>query len=86
MDAYRDIITHLEILVEEPDIISQDLTPEQFAGLQKMSKKIKDYSNLTLPEMLKFVTKIIKLDINIEKLEQNCRKTIQRKLERDHQS
>lgn len=61
---YADILKNL-------DVIMEDLTPEQLAGLQKVAETIGDPGNMTAQQAMNLVRD---LDLDIEKLRKNARK------------
>jgi len=79
MSRYEEILDHLGFLLKERDIIVQDLTPEQVQGLEEIHRKYPVIEKKNLPQLLKILQIILKLRINIDKLEANCIKTLERR-------
>jgi hypothetical protein len=79
MSRYEEILDHLGFLLIERDIIVQDLTPEQVIGLEEIHRKYPVIDKKNLPQLLKILQIILKLRINIDKLEANCIKTLERR-------
>ena len=79
MSRYEEILDHLGFLLTERDIIVQDLTPEQVLGLEEIHRKYPVIDKKNLPQLLKILQIILKLRINIDKLETNCIKTLERR-------
>ena len=79
MSRYEEILDHLGFLLTERDIIVQDLTPEQVLGLEEIHRKYPVIDKKNLGQLLKILQIILKLRINIDKLEANCIKTLERR-------
>ena len=79
MSRYEEILDHLGFLLIERDIIVQDLTPEQVLGLEEIHRKYPVIDKKNLGQLLKILQIILKLRINIDKLEANCIKTLERR-------
>lgn len=78
MSKYEEILDNLAFLLKERDIIVQDLTPEQVQGLEEINQKYPVIDKKNLPQLLKILKILLKLKIDINKLEQNCLKTLER--------
>ena len=78
MSKYEEILDNLDFLLRERDIIIQDLTPEQVQGLEHINQKYPVIEKKNLPQLLKILKIILKLKIDVNKLEVNCLKTLER--------
>ena len=78
MSKYEEILDNLAFLLKERDIIVQDLTPEQVQGLEEINQKYPVIEKKNLPQLLKILQIILKLKIDVNKLEINCLKTLER--------
>jgi hypothetical protein len=78
MSKYEEILDNLAFLLKERDIIVQDLTPEQVQGLEEINQKYPVIEKKNLPQLLKILQIILKLNIDVNKLEINCLKTLER--------
>jgi hypothetical protein len=81
MSRYEEILDNLGFLLIERDIIVQDLNEEQIKGLEEINQKYPVIDKKNIPQLLKILQILLKLKIDIIKLETNCIKTLERKLQ-----